>query len=176
MNLPRKVPLLKISAQFTRNSHDVQHLLIVKEQKFTPEPVSQYARASTDEARAKPAQITFLQMIIDPASSICFEAEPEKKNLVQCPPRQANESMFGGKLLASSLLKRAVAFAVAAAIYGHCQKGQTKTPCARWCSSKWWRAMSRSYSVAARWVQLGLTHLGKVRGRRKSGFMVDRAG
>jgi len=64
-----------------------------------------------------PAHIMFLQIIIDPACSIFFEAEPEEKNLMQRPPRQANETLFGGMLLAGSLLQGAVAFMVAAAIY-----------------------------------------------------------
>ncbi len=64
-----------------------------------------------------PAHIMFLQMIIDPACSIFFEAEPEEKNIMQRPPRHANEALFGGKLLANSLLQGAVAFAVAAAVY-----------------------------------------------------------
>jgi len=64
-----------------------------------------------------PAHIMFLQMIIDPACSIFFEAEPEEKSIMQRPPRQANEPLFGGKLMANSLLQGAVAFAVVAAIY-----------------------------------------------------------
>ncbi len=64
-----------------------------------------------------PAHIMFLQMIIDPACSIFFEAEPEEQNIMQRPPRQANQPLFGGMLLTSSLLQGLVAFAVAAAIY-----------------------------------------------------------
>ena len=64
-----------------------------------------------------PAHIMFLQMIIDPACSIFFEAEPEEKNIMQRPPRQANQPLFGGKLLTGSLLQGLVAFAVAAAIF-----------------------------------------------------------
>jgi Ca2+-transporting ATPase len=64
-----------------------------------------------------PAHIMFLQMIIDPACSILFEAEPEDKNIMQRPPRQANEPLFGGKLMAGSLLQGLAAFAVAAVIY-----------------------------------------------------------
>jgi len=64
-----------------------------------------------------PAHIMFLQMIIDPACSIFFEAEPEEQNIMQRPPRQANQPLFGGKLLIGSLLQGLVAFAVAAAIY-----------------------------------------------------------
>jgi P-type Ca2+ transporter type 2C len=64
-----------------------------------------------------PAHIMFLQMIIDPACSIFFEAEPEDKNIMQRPPRQSNEPLFGGKLLASSLLQGLIALIVAASIY-----------------------------------------------------------
>ncbi|MEO8332976.1 MAG: cation-translocating P-type ATPase [Gallionella sp.] len=64
-----------------------------------------------------PAHIMFLQMIIDPACSIFFEAEPEATDIMQRPPRPANEHLFGGKLMTGSLLQGTVAFAVAAAIY-----------------------------------------------------------
>ena len=64
-----------------------------------------------------PAHIMFLQMIIDPACSIFFEAEPEETDIMQRPPRQANEPLFGGKLMTSSLLQGSVAFAVVAVIY-----------------------------------------------------------
>jgi Ca2+-transporting ATPase len=64
-----------------------------------------------------PAHIMFLELIIGPACSIFFEAEPEEKNIMQRPPRPKNEPLFGGKPLANSLLQGLVAFAVAAAIY-----------------------------------------------------------
>ena len=64
-----------------------------------------------------PAHIMFLQMIIDPACSIFFEAEPEERDIMQRPPRQSNEPLFGGKLLVNSLLQGSVAFMVAVAIY-----------------------------------------------------------
>jgi Ca2+-transporting ATPase len=64
-----------------------------------------------------PAHIMFLQLIIDPACSIFFEAEPEAGDIMQRPPRQANLPLFGGKLLAGSLLQGLASLAVAAAIY-----------------------------------------------------------
>jgi P-type Ca2+ transporter type 2C len=64
-----------------------------------------------------PAHIMFLQMIIDPACSIFFEAEPEERNIMLRRPRQANEALFGGMLLTNSLLQGVVAFVIAAAIY-----------------------------------------------------------
>ena len=64
-----------------------------------------------------PAHIMFLQLIIDPACSIFFEAEAEEKDLMQRPPRAANEPLFGSMLMASCLLQGLAAFAVAAMIY-----------------------------------------------------------
>ena len=64
-----------------------------------------------------PAHIMFLELIIGPACSIFFEAEAEEKNIMRRPPRQANEPLFGGRLLAGSLMQGVAAFAVAAAIY-----------------------------------------------------------
>ena len=64
-----------------------------------------------------PAHIMFLQLIIDPACSIFFEAEAADKNIMQRPPRAANEALFGGRRLTLSLAQGAIALAVAAAIY-----------------------------------------------------------
>jgi Ca2+-transporting ATPase len=64
-----------------------------------------------------PAHIMFLQLIIDPACSIFFEAEPEERDIMQRPPRPAKAPLFGGKLMAGSLLQGTMAFAVAATVY-----------------------------------------------------------
>ncbi len=64
-----------------------------------------------------PAHIMFLQLIIDPACSIFFEAEAEKQNIMQRPPRAANEALFGGNRLINSLLQGMIALVVAAAVY-----------------------------------------------------------
>ena len=52
-----------------------------------------------------PAHIAFLELIIDPACSTVFEAEPEEKNIMNRPPRNLQERMFGRKGLALSLLQ-----------------------------------------------------------------------
>jgi len=52
-----------------------------------------------------PAHIAFLELIIDPACSTVFEAEPEEKNIMNRPPRNLQERMFGRKGLAMSLLQ-----------------------------------------------------------------------
>jgi len=52
-----------------------------------------------------PAHIAFLELIIDPACSTVFEAEPEEKNIMNRPPRNLQERMFGRKSLALSLVQ-----------------------------------------------------------------------
>lgn len=44
-----------------------------------------------------PVHIVFLELIIDPACSIIFEAEREEKNVMKRPPKDINEPFFGTK-------------------------------------------------------------------------------
>ena len=44
-----------------------------------------------------PVHIVFLELIIDPACSIIFEAEREEENLMSRPPKLINEPFFGAK-------------------------------------------------------------------------------
>ncbi|NTW33313.1 MAG: cation-translocating P-type ATPase [Bacteroidetes bacterium] len=44
-----------------------------------------------------PVHIVFLELIIDPACSIIFEAEKEEKNVMARPPKNINEPFFGRK-------------------------------------------------------------------------------
>lgn len=49
-----------------------------------------------------PVHIVFLELIIDPACSIVFEAEKEEMNIMSRPPRSYDEPFFGtGKILLS---------------------------------------------------------------------------
>jgi len=50
-----------------------------------------------------PVHIVFLEMIINPACSIAFEAEPAESNIMQRPPRDPRESLFGKHILLISL-------------------------------------------------------------------------
>jgi Ca2+-transporting ATPase len=50
-----------------------------------------------------PVHIVFLEMIINPACSIAFEAEPPESNIMQRPPRDPHESLFGKTILLISL-------------------------------------------------------------------------
>ena len=50
-----------------------------------------------------PVHIVFLELIIDPACSIAFEAEPEEANVMNRPPRNPHKPLFSGKTLWLSL-------------------------------------------------------------------------
>lgn len=50
-----------------------------------------------------PVHIVFLEMIINPACSIAFEAEPAESNIMSRPPRPTSESLFGRRVFFISL-------------------------------------------------------------------------
>jgi Ca2+-transporting ATPase len=50
-----------------------------------------------------PIHIVFMEMIINPACSIAFEAEPAEKDIMQRPPRKSKEALFGKYILLISL-------------------------------------------------------------------------
>lgn len=52
-----------------------------------------------------PVHIVFLEMIINPACSVAFEAEVAENNIMQRPPRQRQESLFGRSVLLLSLIQ-----------------------------------------------------------------------
>jgi Ca2+-transporting ATPase len=52
-----------------------------------------------------PVHIVFLELIIDPACSIVFEAEPEEKDIMSRPPRNPKKPLFNKRMLALSLLQ-----------------------------------------------------------------------
>lgn len=52
-----------------------------------------------------PVHILFLELIIDPACSIVFEAEPEEAGVMKRPPRDANAPLFGRRTLFLSILQ-----------------------------------------------------------------------
>lgn len=60
-----------------------------------------------------PVHIVFLELIIDPACSIAFEAEPAEAHLMERPPRDPNAPLFGAREIILSLLQgSAVLFTV----------------------------------------------------------------
>lgn len=52
-----------------------------------------------------PVHIVFLELIINPACSIAFEAEPAEHNVMRRPPRPPKEPLFGKRILLLSLLQ-----------------------------------------------------------------------
>ena len=51
-----------------------------------------------------PAHIAFLELIIDPACSVVFEAEPEGPDVMRRPPRSRHESLYSRVALQQSLV------------------------------------------------------------------------
>jgi P-type Ca2+ transporter type 2C len=52
-----------------------------------------------------PVHILFLELIIDPACSVVFEAEPEESDIMDRPPRSQGERLFGKKAVLLSALQ-----------------------------------------------------------------------
>ncbi|HXZ37434.1 MAG TPA: cation-translocating P-type ATPase [Thermodesulfobacteriota bacterium] len=52
-----------------------------------------------------PVHIVFLELVIDPACSIAFEAEAEEKDIMHRPPRDPQKPLFNWSMVALSLLQ-----------------------------------------------------------------------
>ncbi|HET8667237.1 MAG TPA: cation-translocating P-type ATPase, partial [Terriglobales bacterium] len=52
-----------------------------------------------------PVHVVFLELIIDPACSIVFEAEPEESDVMERPPRQPQQPLFDNRTLVVSLIQ-----------------------------------------------------------------------
>jgi Ca2+-transporting ATPase len=64
-----------------------------------------------------PVHIVFLELIIDPACSIIFEAEQEEKNVMSRPPKDINEPFFGAKKIWLSCSQGIGILAIVFAVY-----------------------------------------------------------
>ena len=65
-----------------------------------------------------PVHIVFLELIIDPACSVVFEAESEEANVMNRPPRNPKEPLFSRKTLAVSMLQGLSVLLIVLAVYG----------------------------------------------------------
>ncbi len=65
-----------------------------------------------------PVHIVFLEFIIDPASSLIFEAEGEEKNVMTRPPRSPVEPLFRRRALIFLFLQGTVVLLVVLGVYG----------------------------------------------------------
>ena len=64
-----------------------------------------------------PVHIVFLELIIDPACSIIFEAEKEEKNVMNRPPKAIGEPFFGAKKIWLSCSQGIGILAIVFAVY-----------------------------------------------------------
>jgi Ca2+-transporting ATPase len=65
-----------------------------------------------------PAHIVFLEFIIDPSSTIIFENEKERKDIMDRPPRKLTESMFNRKMVIGSLIQGLFVAIIVVAAFG----------------------------------------------------------
>ncbi len=65
-----------------------------------------------------PAHIAFLELIVDPVSSIAFEAEPEERGVMLRPPRPANSPLFSIATAGWDVFQGVCVLVVTALIYG----------------------------------------------------------
>ncbi|MDD3935510.1 cation-translocating P-type ATPase [Rhodoferax sp.] len=70
-----------------------------------------------------PLHIAFLELVIDPACSMVFENEPAEKEVMQRPPRDVQQALFGGMALGLALLQGlgALAVVLVATVWGASQ-------------------------------------------------------
>jgi Ca2+-transporting ATPase len=64
-----------------------------------------------------PVHIVFLELIIDPACSVVFEAEGEEADVMKRPPRDSRERLFGARTLALSLTQGVAVLAMVALVF-----------------------------------------------------------
>jgi Ca2+-transporting ATPase len=64
-----------------------------------------------------PIHIAFLHLVIDPACSVVFEAQPEESDVMHRPPRDPRRPLFGARILALSGLQGASVLIVVLAVY-----------------------------------------------------------
>jgi P-type Ca2+ transporter type 2C len=75
-----------------------------------------------------PVHVVFLELIIDPACSIAFEAEPEEANVMNRPPRRPQEPLFDRRTLLLSLLQGTSVLIIALAVFVIAQlRGEPET-------------------------------------------------
>ncbi len=64
-----------------------------------------------------PVHVVFLELIIDPACSVAFEAEPEEADVMQRRPRDPRKPLFGRRTVALSLLQGLFVLIIVLAVF-----------------------------------------------------------
>lgn len=75
-----------------------------------------------------PLHVVFLELIIDPASTLVFEREPAAANVMQRPPRPPSQRLLDAQTLFGSLGQGLAVFAAVAAIYALGRASEVSTP------------------------------------------------
>jgi Ca2+-transporting ATPase len=78
-----------------------------------------------------PIHIAFLHLVIDPACSVVFEAQPEEADVMQRPPRAPRAPMFGRQIIGISIAQGAAVLAVVLAVYATALRLERAEPAAR---------------------------------------------
>jgi P-type Ca2+ transporter type 2C len=77
-----------------------------------------------------PVHIVFLELIIDPACSMIFEAENAEPNVMRRPPRKPNEPLFSARSVTLSILQGLGVLVMLLAVYCIAQwRGITENEC-----------------------------------------------
>ncbi|MEW6561707.1 MAG: cation-translocating P-type ATPase [Pseudomonadota bacterium] len=79
----------------------------------------------------EPVHILFLEMIINPACSIVFEAEAADRNVMQRPPRRPDEPLFGRSMLLLGMLQGCTVMVAGLFALGYAQHYDLAAPVAR---------------------------------------------
>jgi P-type Ca2+ transporter type 2C len=64
-----------------------------------------------------PMQIVILELIIDPACSIVFEAEPAEKDVMKRPPRSSTDPLFDPRTIGISILQGVVVLLIVLTVF-----------------------------------------------------------
>jgi Ca2+-transporting ATPase len=64
-----------------------------------------------------PVHILFLELIIDPACSIAFEAEPEETDIMRRPPRSQSERLFAPGTIGLSVFQGLIVLAIVISVF-----------------------------------------------------------
>lgn len=67
-----------------------------------------------------PLHIIFLELVIDPMSSIAFEKEAAEENLMLRPPRELNKGLFGKREIKKAIIHGTLLFLSVTAVYIFC--------------------------------------------------------
>jgi P-type Ca2+ transporter type 2C len=65
-----------------------------------------------------PPHVVFLELIIDPACSLAFEAEPDEEDVMERPPRDPAEPLFSPRTIALSVLQGLGVLLVVLGVFG----------------------------------------------------------